>query len=352
MWDTWASSRYLEAVSDEDPYCRIRDAAGRGGRGAPSAQRPTAQVGYRSPRVRHVGAAAGRPVPLRQRQVARRRPRFRPTGRCTARSSSSRTRPSAISRCSSKSWPAIRTRSRDRPRSRSATSTRASRMRPASTQLGASPLRPRLAEIQAIKTTTELAEVLGRLSMIGLAGRGRRLHRGRRRRSDEGRAVPRPGRHGAARPRLLPRRQPEVRRDPAEVPGLSHERVHARRPAERRGGREGGARPRDRAREDPVDAGREPRRRQDLQQDGDRRRSPPTSPASTGWPGRRVQGIDKAPEWVISQPSFFKGFAAMVPYDAARHVEGVDGGAAHHAAGAEPVRSRSATPPSTSSAGR
>src|SRR4029077_6673661 len=27
----------------------------------------------------------------------------------------------------------------------------------------------------------------------------------------------------------------------------------------------------------------------------------------------RPQGIDQAPEWVIAQPSFFKGFAAMVP---------------------------------------
>jgi len=27
----------------------------------------------------------------------------------------------------------------------------------------------------------------------------------------------------------------------------------------------------------------------------------------------REQGIDKAPEWVINQPSFFKGFAAMIP---------------------------------------
>src|SRR5262245_53357495 len=37
-------------------------------------------------------------------------------------------------------------------------------------QLGAAPLRPRLAEIQAIKTTTDLAQVLGRLSVIGLPG--------------------------------------------------------------------------------------------------------------------------------------------------------------------------------------
>ena len=27
----------------------------------------------------------------------------------------------------------------------------------------------------------------------------------------------------------------------------------------------------------------------------------------------RPQGIDKAPEWIVAQPSFFKGFAAMVP---------------------------------------
>ena len=37
-------------------------------------------------------------------------------------------------------------------------------------QLGVSPLRPRLAEIQAITSTTELAQVLGRLSMMGLPG--------------------------------------------------------------------------------------------------------------------------------------------------------------------------------------
>jgi predicted metalloendopeptidase len=36
--------------------------------------------------------------------------------------------------------------------------------------LGASPLRPRLAEVDAVKSTAELAELIGRLSMIGING--------------------------------------------------------------------------------------------------------------------------------------------------------------------------------------
>ena len=49
-----------------------------------------------------------------------------------------------------------------------------------------------------------------------------------------------------------------------------------------------------------------------------------------GW--AKPQGIEKATEWVIGQPSFFKGFAAMVPTVAARHVEGVARRAVDHAA--------------------
>src|SRR4026208_2039930 len=36
--------------------------------------------------------------------------------------------------------------------------------------LGASPLKPHLAEVDALKTTAELAEVLGKFSMIGIGG--------------------------------------------------------------------------------------------------------------------------------------------------------------------------------------
>jgi hypothetical protein len=42
------------------------------------------------------------------------------------------------------------------------------------------------------------------------------------------------------------------------------------------------------------------------------------------------QGIEKATEWVISQPSFFKSFAEMVPKTPLATLEGVDGRTGHH----------------------
>ena len=203
-------------------------------------------------------------------------------------------------------------------------------------QLGVSPLRPRLAEIQAITSTTELAQVLGRLSMMGLPGAvggfveadagdptkvALYLVQG-------GTALPDRDYYLVDNPKFAEIRQ--------KYQAYLDERVHAGRPSERRGRREAGLRSRDRAREDPVDAGREPRRRQDLQQDGGRE-------DRRGLPRLRLDGLGpraghrQSPR-VGHQPAVvlqeLRGDGAV---DAARHVEGLAGGAAHHDAGAEPV---------------
>ena len=104
---------------------------------------------------------------------------------------------------------------RQHRRSRSATSTRASSTRRRSTRSAPTPLKPRLAEIDAITDTRRAGDAARQAVDDRPAGPGRRLHRGRRRRSDAGRALPRPGRHGAARSRLLPEGRREVRRTSA-----------------------------------------------------------------------------------------------------------------------------------------
>ena len=180
--------------------------------------------------------------------------------------------------------------------------------------LGAEPLKPHLAEIDRDQDDRRNSPtLLGRLSVIGLPGPvGGFIEADA---GDPTKVALYLGQGGTA----LPDRDYYLKDDPkfveirAKYQEYLAEGLHARRPAARGRGREGRARSRDRAREDSVDAGREPRRGQDLQQVSGRRSSSPRCPGFDWMAWAKPQGIDKAPEWVIAQPSFFKGFAAMVP---------------------------------------
>ena len=66
----------------------------------------------------------------------------------------------------------------------------------------------------------------------------------------------------------------------------------------------------------------------------------------------KPQGIDKAPEWVIGAAVVLQGLRGDGADDAARHLEGLDGGAAHHAARAVPQQAVRTTRDSSSSARR
>ncbi len=119
---------------------------------------------------------------------------------------------------------------------------------------------------------------------------GRPRHRSGQAQFDRLRRLPVPGRSGPSRPRVLPRqRRREDRRHPQEV-------RRARRIDDGEDGQQDGKTGcrryrgvRDRAGEDQLDQGREPRSGQDVPQDRRSRTCPPMRPGSTGmpiWPRR------------------------------------------------------------------
>jgi predicted metalloendopeptidase len=179
-------------------------------------------------------------------------------------------------------------------------------------QLGASPLRTRLSEIQAIKDTTELARVLGRLSMMGLPGPvggfveadagdptkvALYLAQG-------GTALPDRDYYLVDNPKFADVRQkyqaylttvftlagrPDAAADAKAVFDLETALAKIQW-----------------TQVESRDAVKTYNKMATSKIVGD-------FPGFDWMAWAREQGIDKAPEWVIGQPSFFKGFAAMVP---------------------------------------
>jgi len=179
-------------------------------------------------------------------------------------------------------------------------------------ELGADPLKPRLAEIDAITDTRQLADVTGRLSVIGLPGPVGGFVEADA--GDPTQVALYLGQGGTA----LPDRDYYLKDDPkfAEirtqyVDYLTKIFTLAGRP---------------RAAEDAkavMDLETELARIQWTQvetRDAVKTYNKmPVTKIIADFPGfdwtawAKPQGIDKATEWVIGQPSFFKGFAEMVP---------------------------------------
>ena len=226
------------------------------------------------------------------------------------------TRPKPTSARSSKSSPLSRTAARDRRRSRSAISTPASWTRRASKRLARRRSQPRSTESTRSDDTRSSRRRPG-TAPVDRHARVRSCGFVVRRSPRPSRTVdaaPDAGRHAAARSRLLPARRSEVRRDSRRIPGVSDamftlagrpERVHAmRRPCSRSKPRSRGLSGRRVESRDALN---------DLQQ-----RSPLERPRAAD-AGLRLDGVGAAAghrprhDVVIAQPSFFKGFAAMVP---------------------------------------
>jgi predicted metalloendopeptidase len=177
--------------------------------------------------------------------------------------------------------------------------------------LGAEPLKPRLAEIDRIKGHARTGRD-DRPVVHDWPTRPRgRFHRSGCRRSHEGRAVPGAGRHGAAGSRLLPECRCEVRGHSGEVRRVPHKDVHAR----------GTSRAAEDAKAvmDLETALAKIQWTQVESRDAVKTYNKyPLTKVVADMPGfdwmawARPQGIDKT-DWIINQPSFFTGFAAMVP---------------------------------------
>ncbi len=115
----------------------------------------------------------------------------------------------------------------------------------------------------------------------------RRLRRRRRAAADQRHSLPLPGRPRPSRSRLLPQERRQAEGVSREVRRLcrQHSRPGRRRQREQVGARD--LRARDAARPRALDQRREPRRGEDLQQGRRRRSCRSSSPASTGTRGRR-----------------------------------------------------------------
>ena len=195
--------------------------------------------------------------------------------------------------------------------------------------LGADPLKSHLAEIDAVNSPAALATLLGRLSVIGLPGPvGGFIEADA---GDPTKVALYLGQGGTA----LPDRDYYLKDDPkfADIRTKYQQYLEqvftlAGRP---RAAADAKAvvRPRDRAREDSVDAGREPRRRQDLQQISGRQ-------ARQRDARLRLDGLGEAASHrqgtgVGDRPAvLLQGIRGDGANRAARHVEGLDGGPADH----------------------
>jgi putative endopeptidase len=178
--------------------------------------------------------------------------------------------------------------------------------------LGADPLKPHLAEIDRIKTTTEFAELVGRLSVIGLPGPvGGFIEADA---GDPTKVALYLGQGGTA----LPDRDYYLKDDPKFVETRAKYQEYLQNVFTLAG--------RPRATEDAkavLDLETELAKIQWTQVESrdavkTYNKYPVTKLVAemTGfdWVAwAKPQGIEKASEWVIAQPSFFKGFAAMVP---------------------------------------
>ena len=171
--------------------------------------------------------------------------------------------------------------------------------------------RPR--RIDAIKTTAELAKLVGQLSIIGLPGCSAGFIE-----ADAGDptkvALPQPGRHGAARSRLLPERRSEVRRDPREVPVDYLEKFFtlAGRPRAAADAKAVLALETELAKIQwtQVESRDAVKTYNKMPLAEDRRRHAGLRLDGVGQAAGHRQGARRGS---IAQPSFFKGFAAMVP---------------------------------------
>jgi len=178
--------------------------------------------------------------------------------------------------------------------------------------LGADPLKPRLAEVDRIANTTELASLLGRLSMTGLPGAvGGFIE------ADAGDPT-QVALYLAQGGTALPDRDYYLKDDPkfAEIRTKYQQYLEkvftlAGRP---------NAAADAKAVFDLETAFAKIQWTQVESRDAVKTYNKmPVTKIVADMPGfdwmawARPQGIDKAPEWVIAQPSFFKGFAAMVP---------------------------------------
>jgi predicted metalloendopeptidase len=178
--------------------------------------------------------------------------------------------------------------------------------------LGADPLKPHFAEIDRIKTTTEFAELVGRLSVIGLPGPiGGFIEADA---GDPTKVALYLGQGGTA----LPDRDYYLKDDPKFVETRAKYQEYLQKVFTLAG--------RPRAAEDAkavLDLETELAKIQWTQVESrdavkTYNKYPVTKLVAempgfdwTAW--AKPQGIEKASEWVIAQPSFFKGFAAMVP---------------------------------------
>ncbi len=179
-------------------------------------------------------------------------------------------------------------------------------------ELGATPLAPRLAEIDAVRDTRQLAEVAGRLSVIGLPGPvGGFIEADA---GDPNQVALYLGQGGTA----LPDRDYYLK-DDAKFSEIRKGYVDYLTKVFTLAGRA-------RAAEDAravMDLETELARIQWTQVESrdavKTYNKMPVSKVISDFPGfdwaawARPQGIDKASEWVIAQPSFFRSFAAMVP---------------------------------------
>ena len=138
---------------------------------------------------------------------------------------------------------------------------------------------------------------------------------------------PRPGRPRAARRELLPRRQ--VRRDPRGLRRLPRHAAHPRRARRPRGRGPADPRPRHRAGQGTLGAGRDPRRPEDLQPAHRRR-------AQGDVPGVRLGRLRHQPrrapdgehatiaEVCVRQPSYLEHLSTVLDRDADRDLAGMD----------------------------
>jgi predicted metalloendopeptidase len=177
---------------------------------------------------------------------------------------------------------------------------------------GAKPLEPRLAAVDAIKTTTELAELLGKLSMIGLPGPVSGFVEADA--GDPNKVALYLGQAGTA----LPDRDYYLLDDPKFADIRTKYQAYLEKIFTLAG------RPNAAADAKAVLALETELARvqwtrvesRDIQKTYNKM---PIAKVVADFPGfdwmtwAKAQGIDKAPEWVVGQPSFFKSFAAMVP---------------------------------------
>jgi predicted metalloendopeptidase len=178
--------------------------------------------------------------------------------------------------------------------------------------LGAAPLRPRLADVDAVGSTTELAALLGRLSMIGINGPVAGFIEADA--SDPSRVAVYLAQSGTA----LPDRDYYLN-DDARFADIRAKYQQYLEKVFALAGRPDAARDAQAVLALETDLARVQWTRVESRDAVKTFNKYPIARIANEMPGfdwmawARAQGLDRAADWVISQPSFFKSFAAMVP---------------------------------------